>query len=376
VEMPTTEDATMAEPGDKTSRFKLFSHSKKTKKVKDGIVSEGVVNYNFIYLMRILMTIAKPSTKNMYPAMYNPIPKTKTLLMTLANLNHGITMAAIDRKSTLTIATDTFPNTEEQFKKYFTYEWEQSGNSKSSRVRLGCTIHGNQTLNHLKHSTKPSTLITWLRNQQIFLKADTLGIGKTKTVGYLTQIHPRLINRISTKEKLYENLNSTIIDPEIAAKLDKSLQDQVTAMQDTGDDVTVHCPGFKLFQTTIGIGNNPCIKTDVLGIKCQAGKAALVREYLLQSSNKIKQEGLGKFIPAGLANVIGTETMKAIICTNNQYLKSVTTIPINGIPNNSLQMEIIIDDELPENEHTLIKVQDYLLSAEWCLGLEPTVNEG
>jgi len=346
--MPTMEDATMAEPGDKASRFKLVPHTKKTKKVKDRIALEGVVNYNFIYLMQILMTIVKPSTKNTYPATHNPIPKTKTLLMTLTNLDHGIAVAAIDGKSTLTIATDTFP--EEQFKKYFTYEWEQSGNSKSSHVRLGCTIHGNQTLNHLKHSTKPSTLITWLRNQQIFLEVDTLGIGKTKTVGYLTQIHPCLINRISTKEKLYENLNSTIIDPKITMKLDQSLEDQVTAMQDTGDGVTVHCPGFELFQTTIGIGNNPRIKTDVLGIKCQAGKAALVREFLLQSSNKIEQEGLGKFIPAGLANVIGTETMKAIIRTNNQYLKSVTTIPINGIPNNSLQTEIIIDDELPENE--------------------------
>ncbi len=122
-------------------------------------------------------------------------------------------------------------------------------------------------------------------------------------MGYLTQIHPCLINRISTKEKLYENLNSTIIDPKITAKLDQSLQDQVTAMQDTGDDITVHCPRFELFQTTIGIGNNPHIKTDVLGIKCQAGKATLVREFLLQSSNKIEQEGLGKFIPAGLANI-------------------------------------------------------------------------
>jgi len=51
MEMPTMEDATMAEPGDKTSHFKLVPPTKKTKKVKDGVVLEGVVNYNFIYLM-------------------------------------------------------------------------------------------------------------------------------------------------------------------------------------------------------------------------------------------------------------------------------------------------------------------------------------
>jgi len=116
--MPATEDATMAEPGDKTSCFKLVSHTKKTKKVKDGIISEGVVNYNFIYPMQMLMTITKPSTKNTYPATYNPIPMTKTLLMTLANLDHGIAVASINGKSTLIIANDTFPNTKEQFKKY------------------------------------------------------------------------------------------------------------------------------------------------------------------------------------------------------------------------------------------------------------------
>jgi len=118
----------------------------------------------------------------------------------------------------------------------------------------------------------------------------------------------------------------TIINPEMAAKLDISLQDQVNVMQDTRDNFSVHCPMFELFQTNIGISTNPRIKTDVLRIKCQAGKAALLCKFLIQNSNKIKQEGQGKFITAGLANAIGTKTMKTIIC--NLYLKSVTTIPI------------------------------------------------
>jgi len=233
--------------------------------------------------------------------------------MTLADLNHGITVTSINGKSTRSITADTFPTTKEQFKRYFTYDWEPSGNSKASQIRLGCTINGNQTLNHLKHSTKPSKLISWLCQEKVFLEVDTLGIGKTKTIGYLTHIHSCIINRISTKEKLYDNLNTTIINHDITAKLDTSIQDQVNAMQDIGDEYTVHCPRFKIFQTTIGIGTNPHIETDVLGIKCQAGKAALLREFLLQSSTKIEQEGLGKFIPAGLGNVIGTETMKMII---------------------------------------------------------------
>jgi len=139
---------------------------------------------------------------------------------------------------------------------------------------------------------------------------------------------------------------------------------------------TVHCPGFKIFQTTIGTGTNPHIETDVLGIKCQAGKAALLCEFLIQTSLQLEQQGQGKFIPAGLANVIGTETMTTIIRNNNQYLKLITTVPINGIPVNALNTEIIINDNTLETKKVPIKVSDYLLSAKWCHSLEPTKREG
>jgi len=76
--------------------------------------------------------------------------------MTLADLNQGIATASLNGKSTLIIKDDTFPTTEEQFKQYFTYDWEQNDTSKVNHICLGCMIHGNQTLNHLKHSIKLS----------------------------------------------------------------------------------------------------------------------------------------------------------------------------------------------------------------------------
>jgi len=297
--MPTLDDTTMAKPGNKASQFRLVPLTKKTKKAKDGAAKERVVNYNYNYLMQILMHVTKPSTKTQYPHYVQSIPKTKTLMMTLANIDHGLAVRSIDGKSTLIIKEDTFPKSEEQFKKFFTYNWEPNG----AKIHLRCTINGNQTLNHLKHDTKPSKLIQWLCQEKIFLKADTLGIGKTKTVGYLTQIHPHIVNHTSTKNKLYDILNATIINPEEVAKLDNSLQEQVNAMQESGDDYTVHCPVFEIFQMTIGIGNSLHVKTDVIGIKCQAGKATLLHKFLIQTSTKIEQQGQGKFIPAGLVNV-------------------------------------------------------------------------
>jgi len=123
----------------------------------------------------------------------------------------------------------------------------------------------------MKHTDKPSHLIQWLTKETVYLESDSLGTGKTKTIGHLTGIHPRITNHNHTKEKLFDTLNSTFIDYVEAQKLDSSLKDLNTIMQELEEQPTVHCPAFKIFQTTIGIGNKPHIKTDVIGIKCQSG---------------------------------------------------------------------------------------------------------
>ncbi len=160
-----------------------------------------------------------------------------------------------------------------------------------------------------------------------------------------------------------------------AQKLDHSIK-EINTMQEEEEEPTVHCPIFELFQTTIGIGTTPRTETEVIGIKCQSGRAALLREFLLKSNGTVEKAGLGKFIPAGLANVIGIELMQTIIRQNNQFLKTITYIPINGIPSETLQTKIIIDEEEKEEDQTKMMVIDYFLSAPWCHGFEPTDREG
>ncbi len=101
-------------------------------------------------------------------------------------------------------------------------------------------------------------------------------------------------------------------------------------------------------------------------------QAALLQEFLIQSKDKIETQGHRQFILAGLANVIGTDTMQQIIHKNNQYLKSITTIPINGISPIALKTEIIIDEEATEEEQIKMTVYDYFMSTDWCLSLKLT----
>jgi len=241
--MTNSEDATMEEPGATVTRFKLVAHTKSKKKAKDGMETNKTVQTTIAYQMRILMKANAPSTKTTYNATFNPQPKTKTLMTAMAEHDPGLSITSHDGKSTLIINQDTFPTTEQQFKNFFTIEWEKGGNTKRDRILLGCKINGTKTLNTLKHHTKPSSLFQWLYKEKIYLESDHLGIGKTKTIGYLTNIHPRVINRTHTKENIKDTLDDIYISHEEAAKFDHTLQQEGTdSMKETDDTPIIHCP--------------------------------------------------------------------------------------------------------------------------------------
>ncbi len=121
--MSTTEDTAMAESSDPASRFRLALNKKKTKKSKGNeTIVEAEPKLLVHYPMRILMTADITGTKSTQKSTYNPIPKIKTLLLTMADLDPGLTVTAIDGKSTLHIGKDKFPITETVFKTFFSCE--------------------------------------------------------------------------------------------------------------------------------------------------------------------------------------------------------------------------------------------------------------
>jgi len=126
--MSTTEDTAMAESSDPVSHFRLALHKKKAKKAKESEkVGEATVELTFHYLMRILMTADNTGTKATAKSMYNPIPKAKMLLLTMAELDPGLMVTTLNGKSTLIIGKDKFPITETAFKQFFSCNWETQG---------------------------------------------------------------------------------------------------------------------------------------------------------------------------------------------------------------------------------------------------------
>jgi len=87
----------------------------------------------------------------------------------------------------------------------------------------------------------------------------------------------------------------THISTEEAKNFNNSITKHMNTMTETNEDTMIHCPTFEVFQTTIGTRlANVHMETDVMGIKCQAGKVALLREFFLQTTATLEQNGKGK----------------------------------------------------------------------------------
>jgi len=85
-----------------------------------------------------------PGTKRTQKTTYIPIPKTKTLMMTMADIDPGLTITSLDGKQKLLITKDTFPKNEDTFKKYFTCEWELARSMSPSRMHHKWKLHPQQ----------------------------------------------------------------------------------------------------------------------------------------------------------------------------------------------------------------------------------------
>jgi len=77
-----------------------------------------------------------------------------------------------------------------------------------------------------------------------------------------------------------------------------------------------------------------------------------------------------KFIPTGLASTIGNDAYAALICKNNQYLDSVTTIPVVGFSEETLALSIDAYDPTTKTKKKTIR--NVLLDTPWCHAIEST----
>jgi len=129
------------------------------------------------------------------------------------------------------------------------------------------------------------------------------------TIGYLTKLHPKLMNRTFLKPLVLSMLEDVVLDPTLACKLDPSIKTQQTKAMSNGDFLSVAPPEFEIYKTRISCSRDKDkITTDILGIKCAQDKGCLLKEFFNQSSVSLEIDTrLGTFVPTGTVHLIGLD---------------------------------------------------------------------
>jgi len=140
-----------------------------------------------------------------------------------------------------------------------------------------------------------------------------------------------------------------------------------------GDMFSLELPQFEIFNTKITHGrNNNKVETFVFGIKCAVEHACLLKEFFTQLRNPMAVDTrIGVFLPNGTAHVIGAEAYKKLLCDNNEYLQTITTILIGDFQHATLNIPFSCDQN---TDIDATNMYETILDQPWCINVEKTMT--
>jgi len=76
----------------------------------------------------------------------------------------------------------------------------------------------------------------------------------------------------------------------------------------------------------------------------------------------------------GIATIIGHAEYQALLHENNKFFSTLTTIPVAGIDDSTLGLEVTVLDS--NNGHKTMTIHEIFQQQDWCLQVEPTQTPG
>jgi len=301
---------------------------------------------------------------------FNPIASMQFLFKEMITHDSTITVTNTSDDKQIQLAHDVVPMSEEEFKKYFMVTNDTHPVGTPPHVIVGCHLMSNQTMRDIKFdTTKIHKFIDWLKKEKIFIESNLLGITKTTTIGYVTKLHPKLTNRTFLKPLLLSMLEDVVLDPTLACELDPSMKEQQAEAMSNGDLMITEPPAFEIYQTRITCGcDKDKISTDILGIKCAIDKGRLLKEFFNQSSVLTDIDTrLGTFVPTGAVHLIGIDAYAKLLREHNQFLHTVTTVPIGDFQHAMLEIPFSTDTSTDIDQTDLTET---IMSQPWCLSIK------
>jgi len=125
----------------------------------------------------------------------------------LVMLHHDDSIALRTETDMLVIANNAFPNHKEQFCKYFDIHASTNHPQQCNQTVIRCIILCNCTTQEFKkETTDKHDMMTWLQQNYMYIKLDSLGMTKICTIGYLFNIHLHISYHLNIKKHLLNKL--------------------------------------------------------------------------------------------------------------------------------------------------------------------------
>jgi len=363
--MTETADTTMADAETADTTFKTVTSANKSKRLKATLVQKETVERTHSFTIRVYFPPPQVNTK------FNPISSMHSFFKEV--IKYKPTLVIVNQKNMeqIDIAKTPLPTNEEDFKKYFVVTNDARAGKHKQHLIVGCNILSERTFRDIKFDKTKPQLLEWMKKEKIFVESDNLGVHKTTTIGYLTQLHPDLTNRTILKELLRSALDDVIIDANLAVELDPSLKTLHQQAKANGDSFNPELPIFEVYKTRISYSHEKQkVSTDIIAIKCAHDKARLLKEFYSQlASPENYEKQIGVFVPTGTAHTIGSEKYAKLLSDNNAFLQSVVTILVGDFSHETLDIPFSTDTMMDINQTTLM---DIIMEQTWCLNIEKT----
>jgi len=229
---------------------------------------------------------------------FNLTHKTKQLIAKLMRYNPTLAVQSLTDDEALYLQFDKFPMKEAEFKQYFLVHPIPNHPIYQKQITIGCHLLSTKTISNIKKATNDNTtMMEWLKKQNVYVEVKSLGHKTIWTIGYLFFLHPHMTHHVLLKGIIREALTDISISKEEVEEIDLNTVDYFDFKTNTdqdadtdaivkdadkdddnneGDTKLLNIP-FELFHTGVGYGiTTKQVTTKALAIKCnvEMGKSS------------------------------------------------------------------------------------------------------
>jgi len=178
---------------------------------------------------------------------FNPISAMNKLLRIMIKDELSLVLRNENNDKQVVLASEPILTGEAKFKKLFKVSTLRHEKQHQTHVCIGCYVLSNRTLGNIKFQSNKGHLLAWLKQECVFVEADSLGIDHPVTIGYFTKNVLDITNLSNFCDHLINQLMLIDLDVDTAVELAPHLKDAQLNAMTNGDKYVPILPNFEVY---------------------------------------------------------------------------------------------------------------------------------